>query len=54
MQSEEELLEEQGLPLVGQVAAGEPILAQEHVESHYHVDPAMFRPQADFCCVFMG
>ncbi|MGO2342653.1 transcriptional repressor LexA [Vibrio litoralis] len=48
VQSEEELLEEQGLPLVGQVAAGEPILAQEHVESHYHVDPAMFRPQADF------
>lgn len=48
VQSEEELLEEQGLPLIGQVAAGEPILAQEHVESHYHVDPAMFRPQADF------
>ncbi|WP_417881339.1 transcriptional repressor LexA [Vibrio sp.] len=48
VQTEEELLEEQGLPLVGQVAAGEPILAQEHVESHYHVDPAMFRPQADF------
>ncbi|MCF7355427.1 transcriptional repressor LexA [Vibrio sp. CK2-1] len=48
VQTEEELLEEQGLPLVGQVAAGEPILAQEHVESHYHVDPSMFRPQADF------
>lgn len=48
VQSEEELLEDQGLPLIGQVAAGEPILAQEHVESHYHVDPAMFRPQADF------
>ena len=48
VQTEEELLEEQGLPLIGQVAAGEPILAQEHVESHYHVDPAMFRPQADF------
>ncbi|MFV0575774.1 MAG: transcriptional repressor LexA [Vibrio sp.] len=48
VQTEEEILEEQGLPLIGQVAAGEPILAQEHVESHYHVDPAMFRPQADF------
>ena len=48
VQSEEELLEEQGLPLIGQVAAGEPILAQEHVESHYHVDPDMFKPQADF------
>lgn len=48
VQNEEELLEDQGLPLVGQVAAGEPILAQEHVENHYQVDPAMFRPQADF------
>ncbi|WP_416306847.1 transcriptional repressor LexA [Neptunicella sp. SCSIO 80796] len=46
--SEEELLEEQGLPLIGRVAAGEPILAQEHVESHYKVDPAMFHPSADF------
>ncbi len=40
--------DEQGLPLIGRVAAGEPILAQEHVESHYQVDPSMFRPQADF------
>jgi repressor LexA len=38
----------EGLPLIGRVAAGEPILAQEHVEAHYQVDPAMFRPQADF------
>jgi repressor LexA len=37
-----------GLPLIGQVAAGEPILAQEHVEAHYQVDPSMFKPQADF------
>ena len=34
-----------GIPLIGQVAAGEPILAQEHVESHYQVDPSMFKPQ---------
>ncbi|MDP2559559.1 transcriptional repressor LexA [Psychrobium sp. 1_MG-2023] len=40
--------EEQGLPLIGQVAAGEPILAQEHVEAHYKVDPSMFHPQADY------
>ncbi|MCG3725352.1 transcriptional repressor LexA [Vibrio cincinnatiensis] len=40
--------QEEGLPLIGRVAAGEPILAQEHVEAHYHVDPSMFRPQADF------
>lgn len=40
--------EDLGVPLIGQVAAGEPILAQEHVESHYQVDPSMFKPQADF------
>lgn len=43
---EEELPE--GLPLIGRVAAGEPILAQEHVESHYRVDENLFHPHADF------
>lgn len=37
-----------GLPLIGRVAAGEPILAEEHVESHYKVDPDLFKPSADF------
>ena len=41
-------VEEEGLPLIGRVAAGEPILAQEHVEMHYKVDPALFHPKADF------
>lgn len=39
---------EQGIPLIGRVAAGQPILAQEHIDSHYKVDPAMFHPGADF------
>ncbi|MBT0721481.1 repressor LexA [Tatumella sp. TA1] len=45
------LLEEpqvEGLPLIGRVAAGEPILAQEHIESHFQVDPSLFKPNADF------
>ena len=46
--TQEDDSEDLGLPLIGQVAAGEPILAQEHVEQHYKVDPAMFRPSADF------
>ncbi|MCL1143460.1 transcriptional repressor LexA [Shewanella gaetbuli] len=45
---QEEEAEESGLPLIGQVAAGEPILAQEHVEQYYQVDPSMFKPAADF------
>ncbi|MCF2950278.1 transcriptional repressor LexA [Paraglaciecola aquimarina] len=44
----EDQLEDLGLPLIGQVAAGEPILAQEHIEGHYKVDPSLFRPSADF------
>lgn len=46
------LLEEpnlnEGLPLIGRVAAGSPILAQEHVEGHYQIDPFLFKPTADF------
>jgi repressor LexA len=30
------------LPLVGRVAAGQPILAQEHIEASYAIDPALF------------
>lgn len=44
----EEETEGQGLPLIGRVAAGEPLLAQEHIESHYQVDPELFKPHADF------
>lgn len=39
---------DEGLPLVGRVAAGSPILAQEHIERHYHIDPHLFKPHADF------
>ena len=37
-----------GLPVVGQVAAGAPILAAEHIEETCDVPPDMFRPAADF------
>lgn len=50
----EDQLEELGLPLIGQVAAGEPILAQEHVEGHYKVDPSLFKPSADFLLRVQG
>ena len=44
----------EGLPLIGKVAAGEPILAQEHVETHYNVDPSLFHPAADFLLRVQG
>jgi len=42
------LLEEPGLPVVGRVAAGSPILAEQHIEQHYEVDPQVFQPRAHY------
>ncbi len=42
------------LPLVGRVAAGSPMLAQEHVEATYSVDPAMFSSKPDFLLKVRG
>lgn len=50
----EEEPEETGLPLIGRVAAGEPILAQQHIESHYQLDPSLFHPAADFLLRVQG
>ena len=38
----------EGVPLVGRVAAGAPILATEHVEEHYRIDPRLFHPRPDY------
>jgi len=40
--------EEEGIPVVGRVAAGEPILAEQHIEDRYPVDPALFHPRAHY------
>ena len=36
------------LPLIGRVAAGSPILAQEHVDRTYHVESHLFQKQPDY------
>jgi len=38
----------EGLPLVGRVAAGNPILAEENIENRYRLDPGLFSPRADY------
>jgi repressor LexA len=40
--------EDAGMPVVGRVAAGEPILAEQHIEDRYPVDPALFHPRAHY------
>ena len=48
------LTEALGLPLVGRVAAGAPMLAEEHIVGRYSVDPNLFRPRADYLLKVRG
>ena len=50
------IVEEQqlGLPIIGRVAAGEPILAQEHIEDHCEIPASWFKPNADFLLEVQG
>lgn len=40
--------EDEGIPIVGRVAAGNPILAQEHIEDYCNIPPNFFSPSADY------
>ena len=48
IQLKDSLRDQMGLPLVGRVAAGSPILAQEHIEAHYKLDPQLFNPKPHY------
>ena len=43
-----------GVPVVGRVAAGRPILAEENMQGHYRLDPGLFRPRADYLLQVRG
>ena len=47
-------MEQLMLPLIGRVAAGHPILAQEHVESTLAVDPQLFTARPDYLLKVRG
>lgn len=42
------LVDNSGLPIIGSVAAGQPILAQEHIQDTYKIDKNVFNPSADY------
>lgn len=42
------LLTPSGIPVIGEVAAGHPMLATEHIEDHYPLPPRLFRPRAHY------
>ena len=48
IQLKDSLREQMGLPLVGRVAAGSPILAEEHIEDYCEVAPNTFHPRAHY------
>lgn len=43
-----------GIPVIGRVAAGSPILAAPHIETHYQLDPRIFKPRADYLLKVRG
>lgn len=43
-----------GLPVVGRVAAGSPILASEHIEEYHSLNPDLFHPSADYLLRVQG
>jgi repressor LexA len=45
---------ETGLPVIGRVAAGRPILAEQHIQRHYQVDNHLFRPRAHYLLRVQG
>lgn len=46
--------EARGLAVVGRVAAGRPILAEQNVETHVPLDPSMFKPKAHYLLRVQG
>ena len=54
IQLKDSLRDQMGLPLVGRVAAGSPILAEEHIEAHYKIDPQLFSPKPHYLLRVQG
>ena len=48
------LPESGGIPIIGRVAAGNPILAEEHIEDYLELAPTFFKPTADYFLMVRG
>lgn len=48
------LPEHAGIPIIGRVAAGSPILAEEHVEDYCDLSASFFKPHADYFLIVQG
>src|SRR5271154_6074110 len=54
IQLKDTMREQFGLPLIGRVAAGRPIFAEENIEAHYKIDPALFQPRPHYLLKVVG
>jgi repressor LexA len=54
IQLRDSLREQFSLPLIGRVAAGRPILAEENIEARYQIDPRLFRPKPHYLLKVRG
>jgi repressor LexA len=54
IQLRDTMREQIGLPLVGRVAAGQPILAEEHIEARLQIDPGIFQPRPHYLLKVVG
>ena len=48
------LPESAGIPIVGRVAAGNPVLAEQNIEDYCDLPPSFFKPQADYFLMVQG
>ena len=54
IQLKDSMREQMGLPLIGRVAAGSPILAEQNIEDHLTIDPSIFHPQPHYLLKVVG
>lgn len=54
IQLKDTMREQLGLPLVGRVAAGRPILAEENIEARFQIDPDIFQPRPHYLLKVTG
>jgi repressor LexA len=54
IQLKDTIREQLGLPLIGRVAAGKPILAEENIEARFQIDPDIFQPRPHYLLKVTG
>ena len=54
IQLKDSIRDQLGLPLIGRVAAGRPILAEENIQARYQLDPQLFQPKPHYLLKVSG